>query len=133
MQIVFLGTSCAKPTKERNHSAFFLSYGSGGLLFDCGEGTQRQLAIAGIKPTKITKIMISHWHGDHVLGVPGLVMSLGMSEYNETLKIYGPKGSKERFRDMMKAFVFEESRSRPPPKRRSAAGTLLEAFGLPQG
>jgi len=108
MQIVFLGTSCAKPTKERNHSAIFLSYGSEGILFDCGEGTQRQLTIAGIKPTKITKILITHWHGDHVLGLPGLIQTLGMSEYDKTLKIYGPKGTKERFASMMKSTVFEE-------------------------
>ena len=108
MQLTFLGTSCAKPTKERNHSAIFLSYGSDGILFDCGEGTQRQLTIAGIKPTKISKILISHWHGDHVLGLPGLIQTLGMSEYTKTLKIYGPKGTKERFANILKSTVFEE-------------------------
>jgi ribonuclease Z len=108
MQIQFLGTSCAKPTKERNHSAIFLSYGSDGLLFDCGEGTQRQLTIAGIKPTKINKIFISHWHGDHVLGLPGLIQTLGISEYDKKLKIYGPVGTKEYFSHIFKASYFEE-------------------------
>jgi ribonuclease Z len=73
MQIVFLGASCAKPTKERNHSAIFISHGSDGILFDCGEGTQRQLSVAGIKHSKISKVFITHWHGDHVLGLPGLI------------------------------------------------------------
>ena len=108
MQIVFLGTSCAKPTKQRNHSGIFFSYGSEGILFDCGEGTQRQLTIAGIKPAKITKILISHWHGDHVLGLPGLIQTLGMSDYTKTLKIYGPKGTKERFANILKSTIFEE-------------------------
>ncbi|MBW2996121.1 ribonuclease Z [Candidatus Woesearchaeota archaeon] len=108
MQLIFLGTSCAKPTKERNHSAIFLSYGSDGILFDCGEGTQRQLTIAGIKPPKISKVLISHWHGDHVLGLPGLIQTLGISEYNKTLKIYGPKGTKEYFNHMMQSTEFEE-------------------------
>jgi len=107
MQIVFLGTSCAKPTKERNHSAIFLSYGSDGMLFDCGEGTQRQFSIAGIKHTKVNRILISHWHGDHVLGLSGFIQTLGISEYTKTLKIYGPKGTKQRFEKMMEAFVFD--------------------------
>jgi len=107
MQITFLGTSCAKPTKERSHSAIFLSYGSEGILFDCGEGTQRQFAIAGIKPSKITKIMISHWHGDHVLGLPGLIQTMSLSEYEGKLKIYGPKETKERLKKMMDALIFE--------------------------
>ncbi|MBW2977269.1 ribonuclease Z [Candidatus Woesearchaeota archaeon] len=108
MQIIFLGTSCAVPTKKRNHSSFFLSYGSEGILFDCGEGTQRQLKIAGIKPTKITKVLISHWHGDHVLGLPGLISTLGLSEYEKTLRIYGPKGTKEFINHIYKASIFEQ-------------------------
>lgn len=107
MQITFLGTSCMVPTKERNHSSVFLSYKSEGILFDCGEGTQRQLKIAGIKPTKVTKILISHWHGDHVLGIPGLMQTLGASEYNRTLEIYGPVGTKKHIKAMFEAFVFD--------------------------
>ncbi len=107
MEIVFLGTSCMVPTKERNHSSILLSYKAEGLLVDCGEGTQRQLKIAGIKPTKVTKILLSHWHGDHVLGVPGLIQTLGASEYNRTLEVYGPKGTKKHFKAMFEAFVFD--------------------------
>ncbi len=107
MELVFLGTSCMVPTKERNHSSVLLSYKSEGILFDCGEGTQRQLKIAGIKPTKVTKIMISHWHGDHVLGIPGLLQTLGASEYTRTLEIYGPKGTKKHIKSMFEAFVFD--------------------------
>jgi len=108
MQITFLGTSCAKPTKERNHSAIFLSYCSEGILFDCGEGTQRQLVIAGIKPTTIQKVLITHWHGDHMLGLPGLIQTLGISEYNKTLKIYGPIGTKERVKAIFESCEFEQ-------------------------
>jgi ribonuclease Z len=108
MQIVFLGTSCAKPTKERNHSSVFVSYGSDGILFDCGEGTQRQLTIAGIKPPKINKILISHWHGDHVLGLSGLIQTLGLLGYEKTLKIYGPVGTKKRIRALFDGCDFEE-------------------------
>jgi len=107
IEIEFLGTSAMVPTKERNHSAVFLSYNGEGLLFDCGEGTQRQLKIAGISACKIKKIMISHWHGDHVLGLAGLIQTMSASDYEGELEIYGPKGTKERLELMFKAFVFE--------------------------
>ena len=108
MQLTFLGTSSMVPTKERNQIAVFLSYGSEGILFDCGEGTQRQFKLAGISLTKVTKILISHWHGDHVLGLPGLMQSLSSTEYNSTLEIYGPSGTKKRMEKMFEAFVFDK-------------------------
>jgi len=107
MQILFLGTSSMVPTKERNHSSILISYGSEGILIDCGEGTQRQLKIAGIKLAKITKILISHWHGDHVLGIPGLIQSMGSSDYSKTLQIYGPKGTKKIMKKLFETFFFD--------------------------
>lgn len=104
MEIVFLGTSCTQPTKKRSHPAVLLIYKGEHILFDCGEGTQRQLKIAGIKPSKITKLLISHWHGDHVLGIPGLLQTMGVTEYDKKLLIYGPKGTKEHMKFMLKAF-----------------------------
>ncbi len=108
MQLTFLGTSSMVPTKERNQIAVFLSYGSDGILFDCGEGTQRQFKIAGISLTKVTKILISHWHGDHVLGLPGLIQSLSSMDYSNKLEIYGPVGTKKRMEKMFEAFVFDK-------------------------
>ena len=104
MQITFLGTSCMMPTKDRNPSAVFLQFKSDGILFDCGEGTQRQMKIAGIPLSKVTKICVSHWHGDHILGIPGLIQSLGASNYAKKLEIYGPKGSKNFFINMNSFF-----------------------------
>jgi ribonuclease Z len=94
------------PTKERNHQSIFIPYKDEGILIDCGEGTQRQLKIANIKPTKITRILISHWHGDHVLGLPGLLQTLNASEYEKKLYIYGPIGTIRNFELMLKAFSF---------------------------
>lgn len=107
MQITFLGTSCMVPTKERNHTGIFFSYGSEGILLDCGEGIQRQMKIAGIKITKITKILITHWHGDHVLGLPGLLQSMAASEYTRKLYIFGPKGTKQYIQKLLELFVLE--------------------------
>lgn len=108
MQITFLGTSSMVPTKERNQIAVFLSYGAEGILLDCGEGTQRQFKIAGISLTKVTKILISHWHGDHVLGLPGLMQTLSSIDYTGRLEIYGPIGTKKRMEKMFEAFVFDK-------------------------
>ncbi len=91
--LTFLGTGNAIPTTQRNHSALLLNYKNIGLLFDCGEGTQRQFHQASISQHKITAICLTHWHGDHILGLPGLIQSLGMSDYAKTLHLYGPKGT----------------------------------------
>lgn len=107
IEIVFLGTSSMVPTKERNQSAVFISYGSHGILIDCGEGTQKQLKLAGIPITKVTKVLITHWHSDHALGLPGLISTLGASEYTKKLDIYGPEGTVEHFKHLFKAFVFD--------------------------
>jgi ribonuclease Z len=95
------------PTKQRSQISTLLSYGSELLMFDCGEGTQRQFKVAGLKPTKVSKIFISHWHGDHVLGLPGLIQTMSASEYNGVLKVFGPKGIKEKISKMMEVFNFD--------------------------
>ena len=109
IKITFLGTSAMMPTKERNHSSIFLSYKNEGILIDCGEGTQRQLRIAKIPPSKITKVLISHWHGDHVLGLPGLIQNLGANNYNKTLEIYGPKDSKKYLKNMLSGVILKDT------------------------
>ena len=138
MQLTFLGTSAMVPTKERNHSSALISYGSEGILIDCGEGTQRQIKIAGIKPSKVTKILISHWHGDHVLGIPGLIQTLAKNGYDKVLEIYGPEGTKEKITNMFKAFSFEdkiETKIHEITKKRFFEGNdfFLEALPLEHG
>lgn len=104
MQLTILGTSATIPTKTRNHGGYLLTYKAEGLLFDCGEGIQRQMKIAGISFSKITRIFLSHWHGDHMLGLPGLLQSMAMHQYTKNLKIYGPPGSKQKFGKLLEAF-----------------------------
>jgi len=105
IKLTFLGTGCAIPTKRRNHQATFLQYKEENILIDCGEGTQRQLRIAEINPCSITRILITHWHGDHTLGLAGLLQTLALNGYNKTLKIYGPKGTKEFINIYLSLFV----------------------------
>ena len=95
INLTFLGTSAQIPTAKRNHSGILLSYFGENILVDCGEGTQRQFRKAKLNPCKINRILITHIHGDHVFGLPGLLSTLNFSEYKKKLYIYGPKGIKK--------------------------------------
>lgn len=104
--IYFLGTSQAIPTAKRNHTAVLLKYKQENILIDCGEGTQRQFRKAKINPCKLTRILITHWHGDHILGLPGLLQTLALNNYSKILHIYGPKGTKKYLSLIYDLFVF---------------------------
>ena len=113
IKLTFLGTGSAIPTARRNHPAMYLQYKNENILIDCGEGTQRQFRKAKLSPCKINKILITHWHGDHVLGLPGLIQTLDLSNCEGELIIYGPKGSKENFKNLLAphlGFYWEVSR-----------------------
>lgn len=107
MQLTFLGTSCMVPTKERAQTAMVLEHKGEYILIDSGESVQRQFKIAEMKPSKISKILLTHWHGDHVLGLPGLLQTLSGSDYTGTLTIYGPKGIKEKIGSILRLFEFD--------------------------
>ena len=106
IKIVFLGTASQVPTAKRNHTSILLTYMDENILIDCGEGTQRQFRIAKLNPCKITRILLTHTHGDHVLGIPGLFQTLALSGYNKTLFIYGPKGIKKFINNLLNTFQF---------------------------
>ena len=91
MNITFLGTSSGIPTLTRNVSslALKLSQKAEVWLFDCGEGTQHQLMKSNIKSSQIKKIFITHMHGDHIYGLPGLLATLGLSGNSKGIEIYG--------------------------------------------
>lgn len=105
IKITFLGTSSATPTITRNHTAILLRYKSENMLIDCGEGTQRQFRKAKINPCKLTKLLLTHFHGDHVFGLPGLFQTLALNNYQKTLEIYGPRGTKKFINNIFKVFI----------------------------
>lgn len=92
MEIIFLGTTAAVPSPRRGHVAIALKYRDEVILWDCGEGTQKQLIKSDASYMKIKKIFITHLHGDHFLGLPGLIQTLGFMGRKEPLHIYGPSG-----------------------------------------
>ena len=104
IRFVALGTSGTFPTDKRNHPSFYFEYKGIGILLDCGENTQRQMKIAKISVTKLKYILITHWHGDHVLGLPGILFSLANSEYNKELNIILPKGYKNNLEMLIEAY-----------------------------
>jgi ribonuclease Z len=106
MELVFLGTAHAVPTPDKSHSALWFNHEDENILIDCGEGTQRQIKKAHLNPCKLTKILISHWHGDHILGIPGLLQTMALNNYSKTLKIYGPRGTKRYMDLLLHMFIF---------------------------
>ena len=105
IKIIFLGTSFAIPTAERNHTSLWLSYKGENILVDCGEGTQRQIRKAKLNPCKVTRILLTHHHGDHFFGIFGFLQTLSLSGYNKRLFIYGPKGIKRRLDAALREFA----------------------------
>lgn len=95
LNIIFLGTGGSWPTVKRNVCSIAIKRGSEVILFDCGEGTQRQFQKSKLSHMQISKIFISHFHGDHFLGLPGLIQTMQLNDRDTSLHIYGPRGIKE--------------------------------------
>lgn len=87
---VALGTSSQVPTRFRNHNGYLLRWDGEGLLFDPGEGTQRQMAHSGVAPREVTRILITHFHGDHCLGLAGLLRRLSLDGVPGPIHLYFP-------------------------------------------
>jgi ribonuclease Z len=95
MRVIPLGTSSGKPTLKRNVSALAVAREGEWLLFDCGEGTQMQIARAGLNPSRLVAIFITHLHGDHFNGLSGLLSTMGMDRRTRPLTLVGPPGINE--------------------------------------
>jgi ribonuclease Z len=93
LSVTFLGTSAARPTVERNVSALVFERQGETLMFECGEGTQRQMMRYGVG-FALSEIFFTHFHADHFLGVIGLIRTLGLQGREEPMRLYGPKGAK---------------------------------------
>lgn len=106
IRVVFLGTSASIPTKNRALPSLMMIREGEQLLFDCGEGTQRQMVKAGMGLRKKLKIFITHMHADHVLGLAGILMTLSLTGRQEPLEIYGPPGLEFLIECLKKLFNF---------------------------
>jgi ribonuclease Z len=104
LDIVFLGTSGSAPTPNRSPAALLVRRGGDRLLFDCGEGTQRQLMRSMVGLPELEEIFITHFHADHYLGLPGMLKTFSLRQRETPLTVYGPPGLKELFGTLGRVF-----------------------------
>lgn len=107
-ELIVLGTGSQVPSRTRNHNGYLLRWDSEGFLFDPGEGTQRQLTFAGVAPSAITRICLTHFHGDHCLGVPGIVQRLSLDGVRRVQAHY-PESGERYFERLRHASAFHET------------------------
>ncbi len=106
LSIIFLGTGGSWPTVKRNVTSIAVKRGKEIILFDCGEGTQRQFQKSNLSYMQISKIFITHFHGDHFLGIPGLIQTMQLNDRKKPLNIYGPPGTIELTKKLLSLGYF---------------------------
>ncbi len=125
-ELVVLGTASQAPTRSRNHNGYVLLWDGEGLLFDPGEGTQRQMLFAGVTASQITRICITHFHGDHCLGLPGVLQRMSLDRVPHVVDACYPAQSRDVFWRLRHAALFRDVlnlRERPV----ASGGTVIEA------
>lgn len=107
--LTILGCSSQQPTRMRNHGAYLFRWNDEGLLFDPGEGTQRQFIYANIAPTAVTRIFVSHFHGDHCLGLGSMLMRLNLDKVTHPIHCYYPASGKRYFDRLRYGTIYHET------------------------
>ncbi len=102
-RLIVLGTASQVPARERNQNGYFLRFDDEGLLFDPGEGTQRQMIFSGVSVTGITRIFISHFHGDHCLGLAGIIQRISLDRVPHPIEIYYPASGQRYYENLRDA------------------------------
>jgi ribonuclease Z len=100
LDIIFLGTSASAPTAQRAPASLLVRRGGDKLLFDCGEGTQRQLMRSTLGLPELQEIFFTHFHGDHYFGLPGMLKTFSLRQREQPLTIYGPVGLRELYKSL---------------------------------
>ncbi|MEX1012864.1 MAG: ribonuclease Z [Waddliaceae bacterium] len=107
--LIILGCSSQQPTRFRNHGAYLVRWNNEGLLFDPGEGTQRQFIFANVAPPCVTRIFISHFHGDHCLGLGSMLMRLNLDRVTHPIHCYYPASGKRYFNRLRYGTMYHET------------------------
>jgi ribonuclease Z len=107
--LIILGCSSQQPTRSRNHGAYLLRWNTEGFLFDPGDGTQRQFIFANVAPTCITRIFVSHFHGDHCLGVGSMLMRLNLDKVTHPIHCYYPASGQKYFQRLRFGTIYHQT------------------------
>ncbi|TDB96720.1 ribonuclease Z [Micromonospora fluostatini] len=108
-ELVVLGTASQTPTRQRNHNGYVLRWDDEVILFDPGEGSQRQLLHTGVTATDLTRICVTHFHGDHCLGLPGMIQRLSLDRVPHPVPVHFPAAGAEYFARLRHASSFHET------------------------
>ena len=115
-ELVVLGTASQVPTRYRNHNGYVLRWDDEVILFDPGEGAQRQMLMAGLSVSPLTRICVSHFHGDHSLGLAGVIQRISLDRVPHPVAVHFPAGGREFFDRLRHATSFwDHSDLRPEP------------------
>jgi ribonuclease Z len=107
-ELIVLGTASQAPTRYRNQNGYLLRWDGEGLMFDPGEGTQRQMLLAGVAMSSVTRLCLTHFHGDHCLGVPGIIQRLSLDEAQHRVHAYFPASGLDYFTRLHHACIFHD-------------------------
>jgi ribonuclease Z len=113
-ELVVLGTASQAPTRYRNHNGYLLRWDAEGILFDPGEGTQRQMLLAGVASSAVTRICLTHFHGDHCLGLPGVLQRLSLDRVPHPVATYYPASGQEFFERLRTCALYDDTVSVVP-------------------
>lgn len=108
-ELVVLGTASQLPTRRRNHNGYVLRWDGEGILFDPGEGSQRQMSYAGISATDLHRICVTHFHGDHSLGLAGIIQRINLDRVPHPVRAHYPASGERFFRRLRYSTAYYES------------------------
>lgn len=124
-ELVVLGSSSQVPTRYRNHNGYLLLWDDEGLLFDPGEGTQRQMIYAEVSASQITKILVTHFHGDHCLGLASMIQRISLDKVPQTIDVFYPASGQVYFERLRYASIYYDQ-ARLAPRPLEAEGVVHE-------
>src|SRR5262249_12560421 len=125
-ELLALGTSSQVPTRHRNHNGYLLRWDGAGFLFDPGEGTQRQFIFANVPVTAVNKIFITHFHGDHSLGLAGIVQRLSLDRCPHPVEVYFPASGQQFYERLIRSSIFRKEVELVPRPIGGKGGVVLQ-------
>lgn len=127
--LLVLGSASQVPTRYRNHNGYLLRWDGVGLLFDPGEGTQRQMTRYGVSAHQLHRVFITHFHGDHCLGLPGVIQRISLDEVPHQVTVHYPRSGQAYFERLRYASIYRD-RARLAPTPHDADGPIGVAGSL---